>query len=319
VTAPTPGPAPASPAGTIEETGYVPSGAGWIYGFVSRPAGGASAGVVLLGPFAEEKKSSLRPLAEIARALARAGFAALRVDFRGTGDSSGRSAELSLGSMVDDTCAAAGALRGEFGCGRVALAGLRLGASVALLAAGRSRPEALALVEPVVDGRSYLRELERAVAIRRMLTRGAPPDGRAVSAVTGEMRPAFIDLDGMELARGFLDEIGGIDLVRAARELAQADGLARMPSLVLQLGARGRLREEYARLTEALGGDAVAQVVVAEPFWFQADYVDPAPASCRLVEFLAHALADNSGTEGRIARTSPPGSTDGGTVRGAQP
>jgi pimeloyl-ACP methyl ester carboxylesterase len=288
------------PAGTggaadlTEESGYVPSGDGHLYGLLLqteaavdaegqaprrvRPAltGVEGNAVVLLSPFAEERKSSLRALVEIARDLAPASIV-LRIDFRGTGDSSGRSEEMTLDSMVADAVAAAEWLRESFGCRTVCLCGLRLGGAVALLAADRSRAEALVLVEPVVSGARYVRELERQQRIRSMLTKGSSDQ-----STRDEGGPT--DMDGLALDRSFLTGVGEIDLIKSARELA-AKGTPW--SLVLQVGARKAARKELAEVVAELGEGASLEVVVAEPFWLQTGYVDPAPAVGRIAAFLA--------------------------------
>jgi len=275
-----------SPAGTggpedlTEESGYVPSGDGRLYGLLlqTEAAVDEGNGVVLLSPLAEERKSSLRALVEIARDLA-PGLVVLRIDFRGTGDSSGCSEEMTLDSMVEDAVAAAEWLRESYGCRTVCLCGLRLGASVALLAADRARAEALVLVEPVVSGARYARDIERRQSIRRMLTKGS-------SDISTRDDGGPADLDGLALDRSFLARVGEIDLVRSAKKLA-AKGTPW--SLVLQVGARKAARKELADLAAELGEGASLDVVVAEPFWLQTDYVDPAPAAGKIAAFLAPA------------------------------
>ncbi|MHC4202775.1 MAG: serine aminopeptidase domain-containing protein [Planctomycetota bacterium] len=281
------------PAGTsgaadlTEESGYIPSSEGHVYGLLlqTEAAVDEANGVVLLSPLAEERKSSLRALVETARDLA-PGLIVLRIDFRGTGDSSGSSEEMTLDSMVEDAVAAADWLRESFGCRTVCLCGLRLGAAVALLAADRSRAEALVLVEPVVSGARYVRELERRQSIRRMLTK----DSSDLST-HGDGGPT--DLDGLALDRSFLAPVGEIDLIESARELA-AKGTPW--SLVLQVGARKAARKELADLAAALGEGASLEVVVSEPFWLQTGYVDPAPAVGKIADFLAPAAAPSTGS-----------------------
>lgn len=272
------------------KTGYIKSGNGWAYTFLCRPKAGTSRlGAVVIGPFAEEKKSSLKPLAELTRTLGSSGIAAMRIDLRGTGDSSGSSAEISLNSMTEDVLASSEALRAECGCADIGFIGLRLGASIALLAARRIRTEALVLIEPVVYGRLYVRELERSRAIRRMLTRrdAEPPALQQPSG--GPELAATVDMDGMELASSFLAELEALELSNVARELV-ATGMAPRHTLILQVGARTTARADYVRLAESLK-DATLEAVVAEPFWLQADYVNPNAVSEKLISFLISAQA----------------------------
>jgi len=278
---------PASPAKLTEESGYLPSPAGPIYCTTYRPDGGRAkpdAAVLLLGAFAEERKSSTTAMVVMARAFAREGIASARIDFRGTGDSGGSSRNLSFASMVDDTAAACGALPGELGCGKIILAGVRLGASVAVLSAHRlkSRLRALVLMEPVVSGDVYARELSRKQAIRRMLTKDA--GDAAVCEQDG-----VYDLDGIALDGCFMDSLSKVDLAAHVNDEGGEPGL---PVHVLQIGARKKLRKDVAALRDALGQTAQAAVLVAEPFWLQTDYVDPQPAVDAVVPFLKGALQD---------------------------
>jgi len=235
---------------------------------------------VVLGPLAEEKKSSLRALVEICRALASAGMAAMRIDFRGTGDSPGCSEDVSLKSAVEDAVAAGREIKDACGCARVALVGLRFGAAAAVLAAGPAGADALVLVEPVVSGDAYVREMERQRSIRRMMTAGAVSaekparrDAAGGDAAEGATPADAFDLDGLALSGAFVESLRAMDLLAGAREL-RANNPA--PALVLQVGARGAPRGELAALARELG--ARAEAIVAEPFWLRTEYVDPAPA-----------------------------------------
>ncbi len=80
----------------------------------------------------------------IARALARAGVAALRFDFTGLGQSGGDFANTNFSSNVDDLIAAAAHLRAEFHAPHL-LIGHSLGGA-AIIAAAHAIPEARALV-----------------------------------------------------------------------------------------------------------------------------------------------------------------------------
>jgi len=277
-------PSPAT-VGTREETGWIPSGegagpdSGHVYVFVARPEKPSGAGCVILAPLADERKSSLRPMVEVARSLAAAGIAAARIDYRGTGDSSGSSVDTTLESMAEDAVAAADHLRTSFGCRKVALAGLRLGGAVALLAAEKARADAVVMIEPVADGPEYARDLRRRQSIRRMLTGGRE------AAEGDEDASGPFDLDGTALGRDFVAEIEKIDLPETARGFS-AGRAAR--SFVLQVGPRRAASKAYASLAEALSVNVT--VVRSEPFWLQTDYVDPTPAREKVVRFLADAL-----------------------------
>jgi alpha/beta superfamily hydrolase len=121
------------------------------------------AGVLVCPPFGQEALRAHRSLRELAARLAEAGFSALRFDYSGSGDSAGEAEDARLEAWVDDALAAIEEVRESTGEPRVVLAGLRLGASVAALAARRAGgAEALVLWEPVVDGASHLAALRAA-------------------------------------------------------------------------------------------------------------------------------------------------------------
>ena len=95
-----------------------------VRGMGYRPAeSGAAMGMVLCDPFAEEKKSSQKTMAEMGRALAEAGIPALHLDYRGTGDSGGRFEQFNLDDWREDIRAAVDWMRLRWGVGRVGLLG----------------------------------------------------------------------------------------------------------------------------------------------------------------------------------------------------
>ncbi len=159
-------------------------------------------GVVVCPPFGQEALRAHRSLRELASRLADAGFPALRFDYGGSGDSAGEPADARLEVWVADTVAAISEVRESTGEPGVVLAGLRLGASVAALAALRAAgADALVLWEPVVDGAGHLAGLRAAHA---EWMRGHAP-GAAVSPdeVLGFPLPAGLasDLAGLRLDR----------------------------------------------------------------------------------------------------------------------
>lgn len=117
--------------------------------------------MLLCNPFGEEASRAHRTFRVLATQLERAGYAALRFDYSGTGDSLGESADATIEAWLGDIGTAAERLRAASGASRLAVIGLRLGATLAALAAARGviRPRHLVMWDPVIDGGAYLREL----------------------------------------------------------------------------------------------------------------------------------------------------------------
>jgi alpha-beta hydrolase superfamily lysophospholipase len=134
-----------------------------LLGFYHPPAPGAvrAPAVVLCNPLGYEAMSAHRTLRHLAERLAASGLPALRFDYHGTGDSSGQSREPArIAAWVGDIRSAVRELRERSGAARVALFGVRFGASLATLAAaGEKDVDALVLWAPVVSGRARVREL----------------------------------------------------------------------------------------------------------------------------------------------------------------
>lgn len=120
-------------------------------------------GVVICHPFGQEYLRAHRSLRELAGRLADVSFHVLRFDYHGGGDSAGEPGDARVEGWLEDTTAALDEIREAAGSARVALVGLRLGATLAALAARRAGGvEALVLWDPVTEGAAYLRELRAA-------------------------------------------------------------------------------------------------------------------------------------------------------------
>ena len=86
--------------------------------------------MLLCNPFGEEASRAHRTFRVLATQLERAGYATLRFDYSGTGDSLGESTPPTLDAWLADIGAAAEHLRAASGAQRLAIIGLRLGGAV---------------------------------------------------------------------------------------------------------------------------------------------------------------------------------------------
>lgn len=180
---------------------------GWLH--LPEPGRPTSCrGVVQCGPHGLEELCVHRVWRGLAIDLAAAGLACLRFDYPGSGDSAGDDTDPErLRSWLDAVVAAVRFLRRHGGVTEVALVGLRLGGALAAMAAREAGGiDRLALIAPVVSGRSYLRELKvLSLLSSNSADAAAPPAdpgefaGYAVTETTqGELRR--IDLAKLETA-----------------------------------------------------------------------------------------------------------------------
>lgn len=112
--------------------------------------------VLLCPPIGQEHVRSHWALRQIAARLAREGFYVLRFDWFGVGDSAGSLADTSTARLIEDCATAAQELRDATGIKRISVVGLRLGATIAALAANEIAPSSLVLWDAVPRGSALI-------------------------------------------------------------------------------------------------------------------------------------------------------------------
>ena len=196
--------------------------------------------VVACYPIAQEGVRAHRAFRQLALRLARSGTHTLRFDYYGSGDSLGESDESSADRWVQDIASAIDELKALSGATRVALIGLRLGATLAGLAASeRSDVTGLVAWEPFPDGAECLRNMSS--EHRAWLRRHAEALGQAMENDDG--REAL----GFPLTETMRASIESMDLAALARrpsphvllvESVESPASARLKQAFTALGAR---------------------------------------------------------------------------------
>jgi alpha-beta hydrolase superfamily lysophospholipase len=183
-----------------------------LFGFYHPPAEDTwrATGVVLCPPIGTDYTRSDRTYRHLAERLAASGFACLRFDLSGTGDSGGEEAEAELvRRWREDVGVAIEELRARSGAQGIALVGLRLGATLAFLhAAERGDVDSLVLWSPCTTGASFVAEVTK---LHKLYTRIEPH--------LAEAPKPFADGEealGLFLPRALLDELAAVDLLRTS-------------------------------------------------------------------------------------------------------
>jgi pimeloyl-ACP methyl ester carboxylesterase len=191
--------------------------------------GGPPSAVAICAPIGHEYMRTHRALRTLAMQLTRAGHGVLRFDWSGTGDSAGEPEGASVSAWVEDFHRAVEELRELVAAPLVSVVGLRLGGSLAALAAAGLDLDQLVLWDPVVSGARFLAEQSRGSG-----GSGLPPEpGQTMSLISFPM------------TRPLWDEIAAIDLMaprpcRARRVvLVESDPREPGPTLAEQLTASG--------------------------------------------------------------------------------
>ncbi len=171
---------------------------------------------------------SVRRLGDL---LAAQGFPTLRFDYPGTGDSCDPEFEGGHWAVWQRSIdQAADWLRATTGARRIVLCGFRIGATLAALAAARRGDVAgLVLIEPVLEGRSYVRQL----ALEAELLHGWPP-----------AKDEVLQLHELQLPPASVADIAAVDL----RQLALPAGLKVAVFCPKRVEAAGGVRTGLAGL-----------------------------------------------------------------------
>ena len=208
--------------------------------FAAAPVGSS----VIVQPVLHEYMGSHRTLVQLAARLAAGGVSTLRFDCRGTGDSAGESGDSGPIDWQLDVTTAAAELARLSGQGHPSIAGLRLGASLALLRQcepAASPVPALVLWDPIVSGKTWVQEL---LAQQR----------ERFSGVEGEVL-------GFPFGPALREQLEAIDLRMAGRPAARR---------ILIVQTSGSVREEIDALMARLQavGTAVERCAFdTPPFW----------------------------------------------------
>jgi len=220
---------------------------------------GPRRGVVLCHPYGEEQQVSYRILVRFARELCGRGFDVLRFDCRGYGDSQGDFEAANLQTQVDDALTAIDVLKAQTGIELVDVLGVRLGATVAALAASRTRSVGrLIFWSPIVNGGEYVGELIKHKVLADITSGRTPVSGEQLRR---ELQTAgAIELGGFRLTNDVYRQLHETDLT------SQDDGFRGDVLILARLQERRRaqaLRQTY----EARGCRCEIKVVDSDAFW----------------------------------------------------
>jgi pimeloyl-ACP methyl ester carboxylesterase len=183
-----------------------------LFAVYHEPRSGAArqSAVLLCYPLGHEYLNAHRAYRQIATLLSEAGFPVLRFDYLGSGDSGGSSEQASLDLWMRNVTQAVAELQAKSGASRLCFVGVRLGATLALLAAAHGAAvESLVVWDPIVNGNAYLHELagfhkrvlDRAERVSRGGTQPAAYDGLSLFGFGAPLRGGLAAIDLLSMPR----------------------------------------------------------------------------------------------------------------------
>lgn len=281
------------------ETFFLPAGGSGQRYCVFHPALGPAAkgAIVFVHPFAEEMNKSRRMAALQSRAMSDAGYAVLRIDLLGCGDSSGDFGDASWQAWIDDVL---------LGCRWIServtaplwIWGLRAGC---LLAAQAARllpaPPHLLLWAPVISGKQGLQQFLRLKAAADLASGNAKEVLEQMRTDLAQGRP--VEIAGYMLPAGIAD-----GLVHASLEPpAQAHRACRVEWLELTTRDDGVLSPVAIRTLAAWnavdGVEARGHMAQGPAFW-QTSEIEDAPA------LVAATMAALTGASAAVSHPAVP-------------
>lgn len=244
---------------------FLPGTRGPVFAISRSPDSAAvERAVLFLPPFAEEMNKSRRMFTLAAQALARKGIASLIIDLHGTGDSAGEFSEARWDTWHADIAIACAWLR-ERGCRRIVLAGLRMGALLALDVAPRTADvERIVLWQPVVAGDAMITQFLRTDVVAQML---AQADARSSTDALRKQLQAgeTIEVAGYALAPDLVAAIESLKLESLPPDSTLPIHWIEVVSDTSRGGTPAGLRVRQA--WQARGLPVTHRVVMGPPFW----------------------------------------------------
>jgi pimeloyl-ACP methyl ester carboxylesterase len=266
-----------------------------LFGFYHPPAGAGRRpmGVLLCNPLGDDLIRAHRTLRHLAETLSAAGFPVLRFDFDGTGDSAGDERDRHrVAAWRAAVGRAAAELRARSGVQALAIVGLQLGATFAMLAAeDLAGVDALVLWGPYANGKTFVSDVTRAHKMHKMLEPMSFSGGPAAS-------------DGQE-ALGFLlttetmEELGGVDLLAATRPPAKR-------TLVIETANVSTESPLVAHLNK-LGGAVTRKHMPGEKFLITTPHLSEVPTA--VIEAVTTWLAEGVALEEGARQPALPASS----------
>lgn len=245
-----------------QSNGYITSGNNCLYASLFLPELRAKTGVVIFDAFGEEKKCAFRLMVRLARACSERGFAVLRFDLSGCGESSGEPARTCWDDWTRDADSAVSFLQSQEGVEEWVAVGARLGGLLAARTASVKQAAGLCLVEPILAGEDCLRDLERRQKIKHMMTGGDLSVEPAVLWKRGDT----VDFGGVEMSAQLAE---GLRAQRLQDTLSTLTETCR--THLIRVSGSSAFPAAWKGLIQHVDS---AEIVKDKPFWGQLEYYE---------------------------------------------
>ncbi len=226
---------------------------------------------MVLAPFGEERKCAHRLLVRLSRACAAWGLAVLRFDYSGTGESTGAHEAAQLTQWLADSQVALSAVRAACPGGPWLVIGARLGANLAVRLACAEAVTRVVLIEPLLRGADYLRDLQRRQQIKDMMMaregQQAPPEAPEARWAAGQS----VDFGGFPVGAELAEQLGTLSLGTDVDALPDS---CRVQLLRVSGGKTFPAAWQGVADSVSARAGSCARIVRDKPFWGQLEYYE---------------------------------------------
>jgi hypothetical protein len=146
-------------------------------------------------------------------------------------------------------------------------------------------PRAVVLLEPVLNGPEFLRDLERRQKIKDMMSGQRNDSGP--DAATRWSAGETVDFGGFPVSAELAQQLADVDLCAQLADLPTTCGLQ-----IVRVSGSKKLPPAWQPLTEAAASRELGEVTVVQdkPFWGQLEYYESDAVIDVVVPFLTRAL-----------------------------
>jgi pimeloyl-ACP methyl ester carboxylesterase len=233
--------------------------------------------LVFCPPFDQEMVTTYPRFARWSKQLAGGGISVLRYHPLGTGESDGARAGVTLESLVKDAVTAHHLARQQMGDHRTGYFGLRLGATVSILAAEQHPVDFLALWCPVTSLRPYFRELLRSQVTADAVHRSRK---RSTQQMIADLEAGrSVDVWGYELSPGLYRQMVAMQALPHTPPARRVLWLVRPPDEAAAAPVVKRWRD--------LGSRVDFQVIPETAFWEYPGSIVPERFATATVQWLS--------------------------------
>lgn len=184
-----------------------------LLGVIHYPEEKSSKGLLLCHPIFEEKLHVHRILVDFSRLLASAGYKVMRFDYYGEGDSEGEFEEATVETRLSDISSALKIFKKKTSIRKIALLGVRFGATLASLYAEEEKGiDALILWAPILKGNDYLQQLLRMNLTHQVVVYKKVLYTRE-DLIKGVKEGRKINVEGYEISGELYQQISEINLL----------------------------------------------------------------------------------------------------------